>query len=122
MFAHGRNLKSMQYVRNHHHHHPCTMHMCMIQYRSVILGTVCNYMQNVFSQFTLFCCKICFVTIYARLCEEKLNQKLCLWGKMKISRMKLIGGVINIFFRIVQILLGHKNFYPNFCTPMGSEQ
>ena len=27
------------------------------------------------------CCKICFVAIYALLCGEKLNQKLCLWRK-----------------------------------------
>ena len=32
-------------------------------------------------QFTLFCREICFVAIYALLCGEKLNQKLCLWRK-----------------------------------------
>ena len=32
-------------------------------------------------QFTLFCREICFVAIYALLCGEKFNQKLCLWRK-----------------------------------------
>ena len=32
-------------------------------------------------QFTLFCRKICFVAIYALLCGEKFNQKLCLWKR-----------------------------------------
>ena len=32
-------------------------------------------------QLTQFCCKICFVAIYALLCGEILNQKLCWWRK-----------------------------------------
>ena len=37
-------------------------------------------LQNLFSwEFTLFCCQICFVVIYADLCGEKLSQKLNLW-------------------------------------------
>ena len=33
------------------------------------------------AQFTLFSRKICLVAIYALLCGEKLNWKLCLWRK-----------------------------------------
>ena len=41
----------------------------------------------VVSQFTLFGCKICFVTIRSILCEEKLNFNCVCGGKLRISGM-----------------------------------
>ena len=41
----------------------------------------CFVAKSVLLQFTLFCREICFVAIYALLCGEKFNQKLCLWRK-----------------------------------------
>ena len=37
-------------------------------------GEICHV-----DKFTLFCREIRFVAIYAPLCGEELNQKLCLW-------------------------------------------
>ena len=41
----------------------------------------CFVVKLILSRFTHFCRKICFVAIYAPLCGEKFNQKLCLWRK-----------------------------------------
>ena len=41
----------------------------------------CFVVKSLLLPFTLFCCERCFVAIYALLCGEKLNQKLCLWRK-----------------------------------------
>ena len=43
----------------------------------------CFVVKLVLLRFTHFCHEIYFVAIYALLCGEKLNQKLCLWRKKR---------------------------------------
>ena len=41
----------------------------------------CFVAKSALFKFTLFCCEIYFVAIYALLRGGKFNQKLCLWRK-----------------------------------------
>ena len=102
-FLHMRNMKKRYHIEK-------VLHMINVE-QNVLCGEICHVeigemfphdrflrMTNekcganlfcgeislhdtVLSQFTLFRRKICFVAIYALLCGEKLDQKLCLWRK-----------------------------------------
>jgi len=66
-FHHMRDLSTgaMQNVEN----------ICYVEKLS------CFVAKSVLLQFSLFCRGICYDAIYALLCGEKFNQKLCLWRK-----------------------------------------
>ena len=72
-------------------------------------------------QFTLFCREICFVVIYALLCGEKLNQKLCLWRKKRqISGMML--NWISTFHSFSSMLSTSPISSPFFSTPRHEDE
>ena len=70
----------------------------------------CFVVKLVMSRFTHFCCKICFVAIYALLCGEKFNQKLRMWRKNYKYQVCLITGhpyqsiLIMLMFQILVAL------------------
>ena len=77
-FLHMKNVKKIYHIEK-------DLHMINVE-QNVLCGEMWrNLLQivakSVLLQFTLFCREICFVAIYAFLCGEKVNQKLCLWRK-----------------------------------------
>ena len=50
-------------------------------HKSVLSQFMLFVVKSVLLLFTLFFCERYFAAIYALLCGEKLNQKLCLWRK-----------------------------------------
>ena len=58
-------------------------------------NSCCFVVKSVLLPYTLFCCERYFVAIYALLCGEKFNQKLCLWRKMDKYQLCAI---LEIFF------------------------
>ena len=58
-------------------------HLACVMWRmsSQMYNLCCIVVKSVLSRFTLFCCKISIVAIYALLYGENFNQKLHMWRK-----------------------------------------
>ena len=57
------------------------LHMRDVETNLFCHNSCCFVVKSVLLPYTLFCCERYFVAIYALLCGEKFNQKLCLWRK-----------------------------------------
>ena len=58
------------------------LHMRDVETNLFCHNSCCFVVKSVLLPYTLFCWERYFVAIYALLCGEKFNQKLCLWRKM----------------------------------------
>ena len=87
-----------------------------------------------FLWFTPFCCKICFVAIYALLCGEKWNQILHMWRKNYKYQVCIISASslhhecimsaswVRHWCIIIAILAHHQRVISSSCTPQSFAQ